>query len=199
MGFKEDLANWRVQRRQEALKYQAEELRQNHSEAVQARDQAIANNNLDEAAEYDDVVLGIEQEWAQHFPPAPPRHAGWENWCKQHKSWSERWGAQGKAAVEGCLQYMQRPKTGSNDPRQTGMGMSVQKAFSPEGLKVLEDLLELHGPQYFGVQYHQNEKDPSANDACEASFGNRSQKSVDTYNKAWTELARQGRIGNQQK
>src|SRR5262249_948072 len=110
MGYQEQIAEWRMARRQEALKVKAEELRADHAEFIQDRDRAVANNDLGRAAEYDDAIMTLEAEWNQTFPPAPPRHAGWEAWCRQHKGWADRYGARGRAAIEGVFAYMQRPR-----------------------------------------------------------------------------------------
>jgi hypothetical protein len=200
-SYQEQIAEWRVSRRQEQLKGYAEELRENHQEAVRARDQAVSNNDLDAAAEFDDVVQNIEQEWQQHFPPQPARSPVWDAWVREHKSWSERVGPAGVAAVQAALGYMQRPRPADGiiqNPNTQGMGMSIKKAFSPEGMKILEDLLELHGKERWGVSYcAETDKDLTPNKAVEASFGNRTQASVDKYNAGYQTAWRNKKLSSQ--
>src|SRR5262249_60032658 len=93
-------------------------------------------------------------------------------------------------AVSDALGYMQRPKNpNSSDPRYSGMGMTPQQIFSKQGLDKLEDLLELHGSQFYGVRYDKTEKTLTPNQAAKMSG-----LSANEYNQASREIGQQERF-----
>jgi hypothetical protein len=117
-------------------------------------------------------------------------------WAQRNPRFFERYGLQASAAVDGALQYMMRPKNPvTNRPDSTGMGMSRDKIFTkegfftPQGREVLESLLQMHGPAYFGVSYDPAEKSLSWQDAAKSA--NLGQKD---YISAYNDLKRQGRV-----
>ena len=153
MSYADDLAAWRLQRQQQQIANRLEQIRQEHAQASRERDTAIANNDMDEAELRDMDAQQLEAEYRQYVPPQQQVHPLWQTWIREHGAFVEREGQRGVNAVTGALAYMQRPRNpNSNDPRYTGMGMTPQQIFTPQGLDKLEDLLELHGSQFYGVR-----------------------------------------------
>jgi hypothetical protein len=78
------------------------------------------------------------------------------------------------------------------------MGLRPDQVFTKQGLQTLEDLLELHGPMFFGLTYDPNEKNITANDVVEATYkdkGGLTKANCDEYNRNYAEMWRQGRMG----
>src|SRR5215475_75820 len=153
--YAEQLAGWRAQRRQQEANNRLQELRQEHAEALRERDTAIANNDLELAASADDQCQYLENEYTQIVGPQQPQvHPQWQEWIRRNASFIEREGQRGVQAVTEALGYMQRRRNpNSNDPRYTGMGMTPQQIFTKQGLDKLEDLLETHGSEFYGVKF----------------------------------------------
>src|SRR5262249_32963224 len=156
----EEIAAWRAQRRQQEANNRLQELRQEHAQSVRERDTAIANNDMELAADADNQCQYLENEYAQIVGPQQPQmNPQWAYWMRRNANFIEREGERGVKAVTDALAYMQRPRNpNSNDPRYTGMGMTPQQIFTKQGLDRLEDLLETHGAQFYGVRYDKNEK-----------------------------------------
>src|SRR5262249_14304114 len=191
-SYQEQIAQWRVQREQQKVADRCNQIRQEYAQVQRERDQAIANNDLETAEFRDEDCKQLEDEWSQYNPPQQQVHPLWQNWIREHSAFIEREGDRGVAAVTGALAYMQRPRnerSGSNDPRYRGMGMRPEQIFTPQGLDKLEDLLELHGQQFFNVRFDKSERGLNANQARDIS-------GVDTktYNAAYHALKREGRI-----
>ena len=195
-SYAEQLAGWRAQRRQQEANNRLQELRQEHAEALRERDTAIANNELDLAASADDQCQYLENEYAQLVGPQQPQvNPVWQNWIRNHASFIEREGQRGVNAVTGALAYMQRARNpNSNNPQYTGMGMRPEQIFTKQGLDKLEDLLELHGSQFYGIRFDKNERALTPNSAAKASG-----LTANQYNEASREMERQGRFSWQQK
>src|SRR5262249_9120628 len=170
-SYQQQIAEWRAQRRQQEANSRLQELRQEHAQQIRERDAAIANNDLESAASADDQAQYLENEYAQLVGPQQPQmNPQWANWMQRNANFIEREGERGMKAVTDALAYMQRPRNpNSNDPRYTGMGMTPQQIFTQQGLDRLEDLLETHGAQFYGVRYDKNEKTLTANGAAKIS------------------------------
>src|SRR5215831_11964468 len=186
--YQEEIAQWRAQRQQQQIK---EEYRHIQRE----RDQAIADNDM-ETAEYRDMdCQQLEKEWAQYNPPQQQRNPQWENWLRRNSTFIEREGQRGVQAVTEALRYMQRPRNpNSNDPRYTGMGMTPQQVFSPQGFEKLESLLEIHGQQFYGVKFDKNEQPLTANEVAKMSG-----QTPENYNRASQRMGSDQRFSWQQK
>jgi hypothetical protein len=72
MGYAEDLAQWRMQRRQAEVANRVEQIKDEYAEASRERDQLIANGNVEEAEWRDKDCEQLEAEWAQYVPPRSP-------------------------------------------------------------------------------------------------------------------------------
>src|SRR5262245_4073244 len=193
-SYAEQLAGWRAQRRQQEANNRLQELRQEHAEALRERDTAIANNELDLAASADDQCQYLENEYTQLVGPQQPQvHPQWANWMRRNSAFIEREGQRGVQAVVDAIGYMQRPRNpNSNNPQYTGMGMTPQQIFTPQGLNKLEDLLELHGSQFYGVKFDKNEKTLTPQGAARAS--NLDQRTYDSYADAYRKAKASGSI-----
>src|SRR5215831_9459287 len=81
MSYQEEIAGWRQQRRQAEAQARVNELRQEHTQAIRERDQAIADNDLELAASADDQCQYLENEYRQlvgpQQSPMDPRLARW--------------------------------------------------------------------------------------------------------------------------
>src|SRR5215471_9910772 len=179
--YQEQIANWRAQRRQEEAQSRLQELRREHAQQIRERDTAIANNDMELAADADNQAQYLENEYRQLVGPQQPQvHPEWTIWMQKNSSFIEREGQRGVQAVTDALAYMQRPRNpNSNDPRYTGMGMTPQQIFTPQGLERLEDLLETHGQQFYNVRFDKNEQAPTPTEV--AKFSGMSPKA---YNEA---------------
>src|SRR5215831_9379172 len=193
--YQEQIAQWRQQRRQEEAQSRLNELRREHSEQIRERDIAIANNDLELAASADNQAQYLENEYRQLVGPQQPQvHPAWTTWMQRNASFIEREGQRGVQAVTDALAYMQRPRNpNSNDPRYSGMGMRPDQIFTPQGLEKLEDLLEIHGSQFYGVRFDKNEQPLTLRDAAKAS--NLDQKTYNSYAQAYANAKAQGRVG----
>src|SRR5262249_48605216 len=156
--------------------------------------QAIADNDMETAEFRDQDCQQLEDEWRTYNPPQQQVHPQWQEWMRRNASFIEREGQRGVNAVTGALAYRQRPKNpNSSEPRFSGMGLSPQQIFTRQGLDKLEDLLELHGQQFFGVRYDKNEKTLTPNGAAKMSG-----LSAKEYNHAAQQVGSQGRYSWQQ-
>jgi len=195
MGYQDDLYAWRVQRRQQEAQSRLQELRQEHAEAVRERDTAVANNDLETAAGADDQCQYLENEYRQLLGPQRPQvHPEWTKFLQRNSQFIEREGQRGVQAVTDALAYMQRARNpNSNDPRYTGMGMRPDQIFTPQGLEKLEDLLETHGAQLYGVRFDKNEQPLTMGGAAKAS--NLDQKTYNSWADYYQKAKAAGRVG----
>jgi hypothetical protein len=188
--YQEELARWRMERRQAEVADRVEQIRDEYTQASRERDTALANGDTEEAEFRDKDCQQLEEEFAQYVPPQQPQvHPQWANWIRRNSTFIEREGQRGVNAVQDALAYMQRPRTSSADPRYTGMGLRPEQIFTPQGLNKLETLLETHGQTLFGVKYDANEKALTPTTAARISG-----VSADTYNAASRQLAVAGRF-----
>jgi len=188
--YAEQIAQWRAQRAQQQVADRLEQIKTEYREVQRERDQAIADNDIETAELRDQDCQQLEQEWTQYNPPQQQIHPQWSEWMRRNASFIEREGQRGVKAITEALGYMQRPKNpNSSDPRYSGMGMTPQQVFTKQGLDKLEDLLELHGSQFYGVRYDKNEKALTPNSAAKMSG-----LSPEAYNRASREISNQGRF-----
>src|SRR5262249_5876389 len=154
---------------QQQIADRCNQIRSEYRDVQRERDQAIADNDLETAELRDADCQQLEEEWRQYNPPQQQVNPQWAEWMRRNASFIEREGQRGVKAVTEALGYMQRPRNpnpNSNDPRYNGMGMTPQQVFTKQGLDKLEDLLELHGSQFYGVRYDKNEKTLTPNAAA---------------------------------
>ena len=188
--YAEQIAQWRSQRAQQQINDRLEQIRSEYREVQRERDQAISENDLETAELRDADCQQLEQEWHHYNPPQQQVNQTWQEWIRRNANFIEREGQRGVNAVTGALAYMQRPRNpNSNNPQHTGMGMRPEQIFTPQGLNKLEDLLELHGPQFYGVRFDKNEKALTPNSAAKMSG-----LTANQYNAASREIGAQERF-----
>jgi hypothetical protein len=190
--YAEQIHAWRQQRAQQQVNDRLQQIRSEHAQVVRERDQAIASNDMETAELRDMDCQQLEQEWREYNPPQQQVHPEWQNWIRRNQNFIERSGQAGVNAVTGALAYMQRRRTDSTNPAHTGMGMTPQQIFTKAGLDKLEDLLELHGPQFYGVTYDKNEKALTPQGAAQAS--QLDQKTYNSYADAYQKAKAAGRV-----
>src|SRR5262249_35860871 len=112
MSYQQEIAQWRMQRRQSEAQSRLQELRQEHAEAVRERDPAVANNDLELAASADDQCQYLENEYRQLVGPQQPQvpHPDWTKFLQRNATFIEREGQRGVQAVTDALAYMQRAR-----------------------------------------------------------------------------------------
>src|SRR5262249_2409261 len=195
MGYQDDIYAWRQQRQQQQIADRLQQIQTEYRQIQRERDEAIADNDMETAECRDADCQQLEQEWAHYNPPQQQRNPQWENWLRRNSTFIEREGQRGVQAVTEALRYMQRPRNpNSNDPRYTGMGMTPQQVFSPQGFDKLESLLEIHGQQFYGVKFDKNEQPLTANEAAKMSG-----QTPENYNRASQRMGSDQRFSWQQK
>ena len=194
MSYQQEIAQWCQQRRQQEAQSRLNELRQEHAQQIRDRDTAIANNDMELAAEADNQAQYLENEYAQLVGPQQPQvHPEWTTWMQRNATFIEREGQRGVQAVTDALAYMQRPRNPDPNSRNTGMGMTPHQIFTRQGLDKLEDLLETHGAALYGVRFDKNEQPLTMGTA--AKISNLDQKTYNSYAQAYANAKAQGRVG----
>jgi hypothetical protein len=160
--------------------------------AQQRGDEEAARNYSDEAAGWDDDIQRLSAEHNQLAPPQIPK--AWNHWIKKHAGFVEREGQVGVEAVEAALAYMARPRTDSKDPRYTGLGMTPQQIFTPQGLKQLDTILHTGGEPVFGVRFDSGEQILTPAEAARISG-----LSGEAYNRASKAVYQAGKFEFQKK
>ena len=191
MSYQEEIAGWRQQRRQAEAQARVDELRREHTQAIQERDWAISNNDLELAASADDQCQYLENEYRQLVPQQPQVDPRMAEFVRRRTPFVERHGQAAYQAMDMAHQYATRPRNpNTNNPAHTGMGLTpgTQTYFN-----AMDDLLTLYAKD-FGLRYDPEEKLLDANEAARISG-----LPVKTYNQAAQEIGRQGRYSWQQK
>jgi hypothetical protein len=191
-SYMEDLARWRLERRQAQIADRVNQIADEYREAVRERDRAIADGDTETASFRDDDAIQLEQEYLQYCPPqAPQMDPSAAEWVRRNKSFFDRHGPQADAAVRAAHAYVTRPRVpNETNPARTGCGLRPNtKAY----WDALETALEVHGPDFYGVRYDPSEKALTANEVA-----NFSGQSPEDYNRASRQLAADGRFTSQQ-
>jgi hypothetical protein len=192
-SYGEQLAQWRVQRRQRDIADRLGMIRQEYAEAARERDQALRDGDVVEAECRDQDCERLESEWREYVPEqTDPRLV---RFAQQNQQFFEKYGPRAYQALAAAHEYMMRPRrTDTNDPRYRGMGWNPKYVFTPAYFDNLKSLLELHGEQFLGVQYDRKEQGLTPNEAAKISG-----LSPQSYNRALHEVAAQGRLGTDKK
>jgi hypothetical protein len=197
-GYKNYLAQIHEQRVKEHAQEVAKALqtaRDEVNDAIRYRDEGARERvSYQEFRERDRMVMDAEANYRDAVSAAQvlqPQKKWFEDprivkWAQEHSEFFNRHGIQqANAAVEGCLSYMTRPRNerAPNNPHYTGMGKTWDQCMTGEGLKEMETLLEMHGPAYYGVQFHsEQDKSLTTNEACRISFGRLNADTAKKYN-----------------
>ena|SRR6516225_6471727 len=71
--YTEQIAQWRQDRMRQQVEVRKEEIVQEFRELSRERDQAIADNRMDDAEYADNQVQNLEAEWQEYHPPQAPQ------------------------------------------------------------------------------------------------------------------------------
>src|SRR5262249_34856839 len=192
MSYAEEIAGWRQQRRQAEAQARVNELRQEHTQAIRERDQAIADNDLELAASADDQCQYLENEFRQLVGPQQPQvDPRMAEFGRRRTPFVERHGQAAYQAMDMAHQYATRARNpNTTNPAHTAMGL---KAGTQAYFNAMDDLLTLYAKD-FGLRYDPEEKLLDANEAARISG-----LPVKTYNQAAQQVGRQGLYSWQQK
>jgi hypothetical protein len=180
--------------------------KQELADAQQWRDQYVREGGRigdPEFRERDDYVIEMEQHYKQtiaDYQALQPKRQWYEDprlvaWSQQYKPFFERHGQQANKAVEGALAYQTRarnPDETVQNPAYTGCGKSWEQCMTEEGLRSLEDILEMHGPTYYGVRFDPSEKSLTAEEAHDVITTSQHDVSMDDLKKACNDITREG-------
>jgi hypothetical protein len=167
-NYAEQIAQLRQVRAQAEHQQAAENLIEDYAVAVQLRDEAAQRGDAAMWHSYDSEAEAYERDWARYYAPVPqqqqvdPRMAGY---FRRKKTFLDRHGNAAANAMDQAHQYATRPRTGSNNPAQTGMGL---QAGSPSYFKAMDDLLECYAGN-FGLKYDPKEDTVGPNEAARIS------------------------------
>jgi len=196
MSYQQEIAQWRQQRRQAEAQSRVNDLRQEHTQAIRERDQAIADNDLELAASADDQVQYLENEYRQivgpQQPQADPRMV---EFVRRRTPFVERHGQAAYQAMDMAHRYATAPRDPNATAASVGAGRSGMglRAGTQEYFDAMDSLLTLYAKDY-GLRYDPEEKLLDVNEAARISG-----LPVKTYNQAAQEIGRQGRYSWQQK
>jgi hypothetical protein len=185
--YAEQIAQLRRVRAEAEHQQAAQNLIEDYAVAVQLRDEAAERGDAQMWHSYDSEAEAYERDWARYYAPVQqkpqvdPRMAGY---FKRKKTFLDRHGTAAANAMDMAHQYATRPRTGSANPAQTGMGL---QPGTPQYFKAMDDLLEMYSGS-LGLQYDPKEDTVTPNDAVKIS-GVR----FDEYNKGVRQLHQLGR------
>jgi hypothetical protein len=172
-SYQEEIAQWRAQRAQQQIADRLDQIRAEYREVQRERDAAISDNDMETAELRDQDCQQLEQEYAQYCPPQPQYHPKDINLIQRNANYFQRHPQRGAQAAH----YV------SNLVRRIGIGPN-----HPEYEDMMRRGMEFYGER-FNAPYDRNSEALTANEARDIS-------GVDTktYNAAYQELKRQGRV-----
>ncbi len=167
-NYQEQIAQLRQQRAIVEHRQQAEELVQNYQQSLELREEAAQRGDAAAWHIHDADCETLEHDWSRYYQPRPqqpqvdPRIAGY---IARKKTFLDRHGNAAAAAMDEAHRYATRPRTGSNNPAQTGMGL---QPGTPQYFKAMDDLLECYAGD-FGLKYDPKEDAVGPNEAARIS------------------------------
>ena len=189
-NYAEQIAQLRQVRAQAEHQQAAENLIEDYAVAVQLRDEAAQRGDAAMWHSYDSEAEAYEQDWARYYAPVPqkpqvdPRMAGY---FKRKKVFLDRHGTAAANAMDQAHQYATRPRTGSANPAQTGMGL---RPGTPQYFKAMDDLLEMYSGD-LGLKYEAGEDVVGPNEAARISHTRPAE-----YNQGVKQMWQAGRNAN---
>jgi hypothetical protein len=152
MSYREDIAQLRAeaaQRQIENVQYEVRRLRDEVLEAERLASEASAAGDMDSALSYAEWANTAEQQYVaaasqlpQQQQQADPRLV---EFVQKNQSFFNKYGAAGVQGFDLAHQYATRPRTGSNNPSQHGMGLTFG---TPEYFSAVKDLMVMYGKDY---------------------------------------------------
>jgi hypothetical protein len=174
MGYQDEIATWRAQRKQAEAANRVEQIRQEHAQAVRERDQLIANNQMEEAEWRDMDCEQLEAEYNQYVPPQPQYHPKDMKMIRAADPYFKRYGQRAaKAAFEVNKHIAQRMRVSPDHPNYE---------------ELMRRGMEMYGKD-FGAPYDSNAEVLTPEEAAKISG-----LSPQGYAKAYQQLRRQGRV-----
>ena len=167
-NYQEQIAQLRQQRAIAEHQAQAEELVATYQESMELREEAAQRGDAAAWHIHDSACETLEHDWDRYYRPRPqqqpvdPRMAGY---FKRKKTFLDRHGNAAANAMDMAHQYATRPRTGSANPGNTGMGL---QAGTPQYFKAMDDLLEMYAGN-FGLKYDPKEDTVTPNEATRIS------------------------------
>jgi hypothetical protein len=185
-NYREQIAQMRYDaavRQQNQLVREAQALHAEVQENEQAAAEALAQGDTETANYYVEQLTDKEQELAhvaQQLPPPQPQADPRDvNFMNRRAAFFQRHGQQGAAAYDAAHRYL------------AGRGWTPR---TPGFYKAMDDLMEMHGKQYYGVTFDPNaDKSLTPDEAAQISFPN-DPHAVKRYDQAYQQLKRQGRV-----
>jgi hypothetical protein len=166
--YAEQIAQLRQVRAQAEHQQATQNLIEDYSEAVRLRDEAAERDDAASWHHFDSECESLEDSWARYYAPVQrqpqvdPRMAGY---FKRKKTFLDRHGNAAANAMDMAHQYATRPRTGSANPGNTGMGL---QPGTPQYFKAMDDLLEMYAGN-FGLKYDPKEDTVTPNEATRIS------------------------------
>ena len=183
--YQEQIAQWRQQRAQAQIVDRCNQIRQEYAQVQRERDQAIAENNLEEAAWRDDDCKQLEEEWRTYNPPQPPpADPRLVEFGQRNKDYIDR--VRARVGPERTAQFLNWL-----DQRLVNMGLQRN---SPAYFERGRDMLELDSARVTGVPYDPNSQALTAGEVAEFSG-----LSPQQYNNASAQVNAAGKFSWQQK
>jgi hypothetical protein len=171
--YQEQIAQWRAQRAQQQINDRVDQIRSEYREVQRERDQAIADNDLETAEWRDADCQQLEQEYAQYCPPQPQYHPKDVNLIQRNANYFQKHPQSGAKAAH----YV------NNLVRRIGIGPD-----HPDYEDMMKRGMEFYGER-FNAPYDRNNEPLTPNEARDISGVD-----TQTYNRAYQELKRQGRV-----
>jgi hypothetical protein len=171
--YQEEIAAWRAQRQKQQINNRLEEIKTEYRNIQCERDEAIANNDMETAEWRDADCQQLEQEYAQYRPPQPQYHPKDLNLIQRNANYFQRHPQRGAQAAHYVSNLVRRIGIGPNHPDYEDM---------------MKRGMEFYGER-FNAPYDRNNEPLTPNEARDISG-----VSTETYNRAYQELKRQGRL-----
>jgi hypothetical protein len=149
------IAQMRAERRQRETAQEVQQLQADYLENVKLRDEAAVRGDADSFEFYDRLAEQGEMEWQEKFAPQQPQVSeAKQQWVERHKSFVDRYGQKGIAALGYAHEYATKPRDPTTtDNLQSGMGLQED---TPEYFEAMERLLEMYGREH-GLVFDPNE------------------------------------------
>jgi hypothetical protein len=186
-NYAEQIAQLRQVRAQAEHQQAAENLIEDYAVAVQLRDEAAQRGDAAMWHSYDSEAEAYEKDWARYYAPVPQQpqiHPKLAHYLNRKKVFLDRHGQAAAAAMDQAHLYATRPRTGSNNPANTGMGLV---AGSDAYFRAIDSLLEMYAPD-FGLKYDPKEDTVTPNEATRISHVD-----ANSYNKGVRQMHQMGR------
>jgi hypothetical protein len=188
-SYQEELATWRMQRKQAEISDRVEQIRQEHAEASRERDTLLANGNVEEAEWRDKDCEQLEAEYQQYVPPRSPFSQQDIAYLQKKTAFREKYGPAADAVIARAHRQAVMPRnphaTSATHPDTYGSGL---RPGTPAYYRAVDNYLDLYAKD-FGVNHDSNQDALNWKQAARASG-----VSEKTYLDAYRALKAQGLV-----